>query len=577
MRGLASTGPLQQDHAALHSAAAHHAADTAQRWRPASQRHCRGGRWLPPAAVPPAAAAAETEAWQPQSQQQSLQALQQQNGIQQPILMSQEAAGLQLALGTVPDGGGGTTLNLALPGKDGDIVGYLSRQYKLYDRRQVRGKAARALAALQVAQPGAEALSLQRDVLPKLQLLEALSPGLGWKVFRQFPEEFVSPEAVERWRVAAAYLFTVGIPPEQISALFTRHAVLFRSAVARPDNLRLLFTWLGRDLALPPEALLKLLNRCPAVLQADVQQVLKPRLAFFTNDLGLTQERALTGVMRCPEVLGVATPLLAAKAAFFTGQLGMTPAEVGALYVREPAALLSSLSRLQDTVAWLRDGLGLSPGVLRRVVAKGGATKYPLATLQERVALWQRLGFTPAELHQLLDACPRLLLYPAAEPKYQAKLRFLTEEIGLPLRALLAYPSYISYSLPARIAPRAAAARALADRHLPLGQLAPGDEAFARWLGMEVEEWEAWQAAWQQGPEALRWTEASVSRSAAAAVGGSVEERRGDEAAALAAGPAARRRRGSKQAALKGQKRQQPQPQGQQLKEQQQHSDGGPD
>ena len=43
-------------------------------------------------------------------------------------------------------------------------------QYHLYERRQAKGSAARALSALQAAQPGAEALSLRRDVLPKLEV-----------------------------------------------------------------------------------------------------------------------------------------------------------------------------------------------------------------------------------------------------------------------------------------------------------------------------------------------------------------------------------------------------------------------
>lgn len=312
-------------------------------------------------------------------------------------------------------------------------------QYELSERRQVQRRTKRALAALREAEPGAEALSLRRDVLPKLevgrqgaaqpscaavgpsahcrfqrcclerclrgvpcgtlagrlaglgsswlalcppatsgrthshltgpcsQLLEAVSPGLGWRVFSRFPEEFASPEAVERWRLAAAYLFTVGVPPEQvgahgdggggavvnvggwwgrgrggvgsrrggrgggtgegagewraeggagpggalyawrqaaglpclaaslragrrpwpasgrrqhgsslpppppsppqISGLFARHASLFRTAVARPDSLRRLFEWLAQDLGLEGQALLKLVNRCPAVLQ----------------------------------------------------------------------------------------------------------------------------------------------------------------------------------------------------------------------------------------------------------------------------------------------------------------------
>lgn len=67
----------------------------------------------------------------------------------------------------------------------------------------------------------------------------------------------------------------------------------------------------------------------------------------------------------------------------------------------------------------------MDAGLLRKVVAKGGAIKYPLRTLQARVAFWTGLGFGPAELRTLLDRMPRLLLYPMHEPKYAAKLRFL--------------------------------------------------------------------------------------------------------------------------------------------------------
>lgn len=43
-------------------------------------------------------------------------------------------------------------------------------QYKLNVRRQVRGKAERALAALREVQPDAAHLSVERDILPKLEV-----------------------------------------------------------------------------------------------------------------------------------------------------------------------------------------------------------------------------------------------------------------------------------------------------------------------------------------------------------------------------------------------------------------------
>lgn len=46
-------------------------------------------------------------------------------------------------------------------------------QYKLGARKQVRGQAQRALAALQAADAGAQQLSLERDVVPKLEVRHA--------------------------------------------------------------------------------------------------------------------------------------------------------------------------------------------------------------------------------------------------------------------------------------------------------------------------------------------------------------------------------------------------------------------
>ena len=53
-------------------------------------------------------------------------------------------------------------------------------------------------------------------------MLEALSPGLGWRVFSRYPEQFGSPEALECWRLLAAFLFTSGFPAEQVSRCWCR-------------------------------------------------------------------------------------------------------------------------------------------------------------------------------------------------------------------------------------------------------------------------------------------------------------------------------------------------------------------
>lgn len=68
----------------------------------------------------------------------------------------------------------------------------------------------------------------------------------------------------------------------------------------------------------------------------------------------------MTGILRAPEVLGVDTALLAAKAAFLRSPDGggLSGTEVASLFVREPTALLSALPRVQETVGWLRRAAG---------------------------------------------------------------------------------------------------------------------------------------------------------------------------------------------------------------------------
>lgn len=53
----------------------------------------------------------------------------------------------------------------------------------------------------------------------------------------------------------------------QVAALFQRHPSLFQHALERPDQLRRLFAWLRDDLGLDPRDLVRLVNRCPLVLQ----------------------------------------------------------------------------------------------------------------------------------------------------------------------------------------------------------------------------------------------------------------------------------------------------------------------
>lgn len=139
-----------------------------------------------------------------------------------------------------------------------------------------------------------------------------MCPGLGWKVFSRYPEEFIHPDAPDLWRILAAFLYTSGFSPARIAALLTRHVSIFACTVRDPDNLRRLFGWLA-ELGLDQASVLRMVDRHPLLLQTSVEGVLRPRLEFM-RDLGLPLPRVLAAVRRQPELLGVDSSSLVQRA-----------------------------------------------------------------------------------------------------------------------------------------------------------------------------------------------------------------------------------------------------------------------
>jgi hypothetical protein len=409
----------------------------------------------------------------------------------------------------------------------GDVTDWFRLSYRtMYSRSNVHSKVKRAEGALLAVDPSRQFISLQRDILPKTQLLDALSPGLAWKVFSRYPEEFAHPDAEDYWKIMAALLYTTGFSPDEVSSLFRRHLCLFAHTVRDPFNVKILFEWL-RELGLHQPDVMKIVNKTPLILQIGVETVLKPRLAFIETEIGVDRQSAVAAIKRHPELLCIDSSALLERIEFLQQELeGLTKEEISKMFAAQPSLfMLKTTERLAPAIALLHEELGCEGTLLRRVVTQSGLLTRSPETIKSRVKALERFGIGLDSLRAMLQKFPRVLLYPLDEPKYQKKLQFLIEIAHCGPEDLVMFPQYLSYSLPERIAPRVAAVLALQTHRqdeksrgggdeeeeicvpafAPLGPLAMKLEQFLKHFDISIEEYESAVENWKESEEAQRW------------------------------------------------------------------------
>jgi mTERF len=410
-----------------------------------------------------------------------------------------------------------------------DVTEWFRLSYRtMYSRANVRSKVERAQGAMLAIDPSRQFLTLQRDILPKTQLLDALSPGLAWKVFSRYPEEFAHPDAEDYWKIMAALLYTTGFSPQEVSTLFRRHLCLFAHTVRDPVNVKLLFEWM-RELGLGQPDVMRIINKTPLILQIGVETILKPRLAFIENEIKVDRQSALVAIKRHPELLCIDSAGLKERIEFLQHSLeDLTTEDISKMFAAQPSLfMLKTAERLAPAILFLREELGCEGPLLKRLVTQSGLLTRSPDTIRSRVNSLKDFGIELDSLREMLQKFPRILLYPLDEPKYQKKLQFLVEIAKCGPQDVVTFPQYLSYSLPERIAPRVVAVLALrqvdniggrgggngegeiaslsSPAFPPLSPLAMKLDQFLRHYGLTLEEYEAVVSKWKESEEAERW------------------------------------------------------------------------
>jgi hypothetical protein len=314
----------------------------------------------------------------------------------------------------------------------------------------------------------------------KLDLLDSLKFGLGYKVLHKYTEEFMDEDAYELWSIMSAILFMTGFHPESIGLLFQRHPCLFANSVRDPDNLKLLFDWMKQN-GLQEKESLRIINRYPLILQTSVHKVLEPRLLYLCNALHVDREVVLQGIIRHPELLSVESLWIQKRIDYYF-YLGLSTQDVQKLFVAQPSAFAVNIEKyLIPMAALLQDVVfeNSNHDVFVSVLVKSGILSRSVSTIRGRIDAWLEVGLTMADVCLALKRFPRFLLYPISDSKYIRKIEFLEREMNLSVKASIpAFPQYLSYSLENRIAPRVLAIKAITGNVPRLTTLAMGDKAF---------------------------------------------------------------------------------------------------
>ena len=323
-------------------------------------------------------------------------------------------------------------------------------------------------------------------IAAKLDLLDSLKFGLGYSVLQRYPVEFLDESAFDLWSIMAAVLFTTGLSPEAIGMLFKKHPCLFASAVRSPDNVKELFEWMREQGILEKDAL-RVVNRFPLVLQTDVRGCLEPRVAYLCDELQMPREQAIPSLVRHPELLSVESAWVLKRIVYYRDELCLAEEDLRALFRAQPSAFAVDVERyLVPMTGILRDYFDVERSA--HLVVKSGLLSRSIDTTRARIRVWTDLGLGKDDLRVALRRFPRLLCYPVADAKYQEKLQFLRNEIGveLPL-AIRAFPAIVSYSLENRIRPRVLAVKALAAgrKAVMIQQMAMTEAAFIKLHGLD--------------------------------------------------------------------------------------------
>ncbi|KAL3677375.1 hypothetical protein R1sor_027323 [Riccia sorocarpa] len=325
---------------------------------------------------------------------------------------------------------------------------------------------------------------LENDIGPVLELMEEYGVPRGKLgcVILCFPPLLLKDVSAEL-RPRMKELKKIGVAARDYGRMISKYPWILSQCVA--DNVQETFHCLESNKVLKSK-IDGVITRCPQLLGFSSTTALAPMMNHLKK-YGVKSKRLGRVIALAPQILTI-TPEEFEEVVTFLGSYGYDPEDLSKLLMRAPEIFAASIhGTLQRKVDFLLE-LGIKRSKLFRII-KFFPEVLSMSVddaLRPRVKYLQSKGFSKNEISRMIFKFPPLLGYNA-DSVLDPKLEFLTQTMKRPLKDVVSYPKYFSFSLEKKIKPRA---RVLANRQLEcdlLTMLGKNDDQFAaEFLGFET-------------------------------------------------------------------------------------------
>uniref|UniRef100_A0A803MSC5 Transcription termination factor MTERF4, chloroplastic n=1 Tax=Chenopodium quinoa TaxID=63459 RepID=A0A803MSC5_CHEQI len=253
------------------------------------------------------------------------------------------------------------------------------------------------------------------ELVPVIRFLRGLDvekEDIGY-VLQKYPE-LLGFKLEGTMSTSVAYLVSIGVNPRDIGPMVTQYPYLLGMRVG--TMIKPLVEYLV-SLGLPKKILARMFEKRPYVIGYDLQETVTPNVECLIS-FGISREKIPLIIAQYPQILGL--PLKAKMSSqqyFFNLKLKIHPEGFARIVERMPQIVSLNQHVIMKPVEFL--------------IARG----------------------IPAEdVAKMLLRCPQVVAMPLVIMKNS--FYFFKSEMGRPIKELVEYPEFFTYSLESRIKPR---------------------------------------------------------------------------------------------------------------------------